>query len=478
MPMEILKIDSDAALEDAGRRLSTAGDPQAEGLLEERTETVGRIVQAVRERGDEAVAEFSKRFDGVELRPEDFELSSAEIDSAVSDVERGLIEALERAHENIRRYHAMHLRESWEEEFEDGVILGQRITPIERVGVYVPGGKAFYPSSVLMNIAAARVAGVPEIVMVSPPSYGGTIHPVVLAAARIAGVSRVFRVGGAQAVAALAYGTKCIPQVLKITGPGNVFVTVAKRLVRHVCDIDTEAGPSEVVVIADAKANPRYVAGELLAQAEHDEDARSILLTTSEQLAQNVAKVVEEELQRLSRSDIIQKSLAANGALVVVRDLMEAAALSNRIAPEHLALYTEAPRDLLKLIRNAGAIMLGETTTVVLGDYFAGPNHILPTAGKARFASPLSAEDFRKVSSTISYTAAGIDRVADDIRRIATAEELTAHARAIEIRAKMGTVPSEARAPRTVPTFAIRNATNPIPPAIAARRPAVPRPNK
>jgi len=430
-----IDVQSNEAFDAAVAQLCHAvARTDAERVIAEKVEAARAIVSAVRELGDDAVADYTKRFDGAELRPEQFEVTPAEIDAAMAAVEPDLIAALRRAHENIKRFHAKNLRESWEETLEDGSVLGQRITPIASAGVYVPGGKAFYPSSVLMNIVPARVAGVAEIVMVSPPSFQGGIHPVVLAAAKIAGATRVFRIGGAQAIAALAYGTKTIPQVLKITGPGNTYVTAAKSLVRSIVDIDTEAGPSEVVVIADAHANPRLVAGEMLAQSEHDEEATSILITPSAALCAAVAKALDEELNTLSRRAIIQKALATNGAMVVVRSMDEAVRLSNILGPEHLAIYTKAPRAVYGQITAAGSIMLGEATTVVLGDYYAGPNHILPTGRRARFASPLTAENFRKVSSVIEFTAERVKQTAPDVLRLARAEELTAHARAIEMR--------------------------------------------
>jgi histidinol dehydrogenase len=430
-----ISVRSNRDFENAVAQLChTAARTDADRVIAEKTDAARAIVGAVRELGDDAVADYTQRFDGVNLKPEQFEVSPSEMDAAMATVDPELIAALRRAHDNIKRFHEKNLRQSWEETLEDGTVLGQRVTPIESVGVYVPGGKAFYPSSVLMNIVPARVAGVEEIVMVSPPSYKGGIHPVVLAAARIAGATRVFRVGGAQAISALAYGTKTIPQVLKITGPGNTYVTAAKSLVRSMVDIDTEAGPSEVVVIADEAANPRLVAGELLAQSEHDEEATSILITTFAPMCDRVKQALDEELKTLSRREIIRKALETNGAMVVVRDLDEAARLSNQLGPEHLAIYTKDPRTVYDKITAAGSIMLGEATTVVLGDYYAGPNHILPTGRRARFASPLTAEDFRKVSSVISFTPERVKRVAPDILRIARAEELTAHARAIEMR--------------------------------------------
>lgn len=433
--MTTIEITDDASFKAAADLIcGNAPGAEAEAGLEEKLGSVRSIIEAVRRRGDGAVAEFTAQFDGVTLQPDQFELSAKEIDEAVDTVEPSLVAVLERAHANIREFHAKSLRESWEETSEDGTVLGQRITPIERAGVYVPGGKAFYPSSVLMNIVPAAVAGVKEIVMVSPPSYQDSIHPVVLAAARIAGATRVFRIGGAQAIAALAYGTERVPAVLKITGPGNVYVALAKRLVNGVCDIDTEAGPSEVVVIADAKANPKFVAAELLAQAEHDEDARSILVTPSRELAGRVQGEIKRQMARLPRKEIIEKSLAGQGMVIIVRDLDEAARISDLIAPEHLSIQTEYPTKVFDAIRNAGAAMLGGMTPVAVGDYYAGPNHILPTGRRARFASPLTVEDFRKVTSIISYSRERLLKDADDIVRFAQAEQLTAHANAVEMR--------------------------------------------
>jgi len=433
--MKTLIVSADHEFDEAASAVChLAAVTDADRIVHEKVEAAQAICNSVRELGDDAVADYTKRFDGVDLAPHQFELTAEEIDAAVRTVDPDLLDALHRAHANIRRFHSKNLRQSWEEELDDGTVLGQRITPIERVGVYVPGGTAFYPSSVLMNIIPARVAGVEEIVMVSPPSYQGSIHPVVLAAATIAGATRVFRVGGAQAVAALAYGTETVPQVFKITGPGNTYVTAAKSVVRSICDIDTEAGPSEVTVIADDAANPRLVAGELLAQAEHDTEAQCVLLTTSLDLCERVAVAVEDEMKTLSRRDIIRQALETNGTMVVLRDLDEAAKLSNLIGPEHLAIYTEDPRAVYDQITAAGSVMLGESTTVVLGDYYAGPNHILPTGRRARFASPLTAEDFRKVNSVMAFTSGRVKQVADDVMKLATAEELTAHARAIEMR--------------------------------------------
>lgn len=429
------EVNDDAALQAVIDRVTgCARDAGPADGGQDRLDAVQAIVEAVRGRGDAAVAEFTERFDGVALRPGQFELAPEEIDQAVGQVDPGLVAVLERAHGNIRAYHGKHLRQSWEEIADDGTVLGQRITPIERVGVYVPGGKAFYPSSVLMNIVPASVAGVKEIVMVSPPSYHGSIHPLVLAAARIAGATRVFRIGGAQAIAALAFGTEHVPSVLKITGPGNTYVTLAKRLVSGFCDIDMEAGPSEVVVIADAKADPRFVAAELLAQAEHDEEARSILVTTDRDLAGRVQDEVRRQMARFPRKDIILAAFRDQGMVIVVRTLDEAVRIANEIAPEHLSIQTEFPRKVFDKVDNAGAAMLGGMTPVAAGDYYAGPNHILPTGRRARFASPLTAEQFRKVTSIISYSHERLVKDAEDIRRLALAEGLAAHARAVEIR--------------------------------------------
>ena len=433
--MDIITIHSDAEYQSVVDSICAPADTSiAERIHHEKAEATKAIVEAVRQRGDEALAEFCEKFDRVSLTPEQFEVSPEEIDAAFNEVDPTLIASLKKAHANIEFFYRKNIHQSWEETLEDGSTIGQRVLPIDKAGVYVPGGTAFYPSSVLMNIVPAKVAGVNEIVMVSPPSFNGTIHPVVLAAAKIAGADCVFRIGGAQSIAALAFGTETIPQVHKITGPGNTFVTVAKSLVRSICDIDTEAGPSEVTVIADSTANIRCIAGEMLAQAEHDVEAQSILITTDPSHIESVQAAIEEELKTLSRVDIIRTSLENNGRIIVARNEAEAVALSNLIGPEHLAVYTVNPRKTLEGITAAGSIMLGNHTTVVWGDYIAGPNHILPTGRRARFASPLTAEDFRKVSSVIEFNEARVQALADDVIAIANAEELTAHARAVEIR--------------------------------------------
>ena len=429
--MRVFEVTDDAAYREVEAYIRARSETTPGGAVAEKLEQTRWIVDAVRKNGDAAVREFTERFDGVALEPGQFELGAAEMDEALREVPPKLVATLERAHDNIRRFHAKHLRQSWEETLPDGTVLGQRVRPVESAGVYVPGGKAFYPSSVLMNIAPASVAGVEDIVMVSPPSWNGSIHPVVLAAARVAGATRVFRVGGAQAVAALAYGTETIPQVNKITGPGNTFVTAAKALVRQVVEIDSEAGPSEVLVIADDKANPAFVAWEMLAQAEHDEEAACMLVTPSAPLAEAVREELGRRAASLPRREIIKSALDRYGAMAIVRDLDEAVALANLFAPEHLSIQTEFPRKVADKIRNAGAMMLGDMTPVAVGDYYAGPNHILPTGRRARFASPLSAEDFRKVTSVLYYSRARLEADAEDIVELARAEQLNAHARAV-----------------------------------------------
>lgn len=429
---EITDDSSRKAVEDFVFSLGdlSAGDT----AVREKLDSVRGIVDAVRRDGDAAVAKLTENFDGIKLSPGEFELSPGEIDAAVKRVDPKLRAILERAHENIRKFHTKNLRDSWEETADDGTVLGQRITPIESAGVYVPGGKAFYPSSVLMNIVPARVAGVKEIIMVSPPSYEGSIHPVVLAAARIAGATRVFRVGGAQAIAALAYGTAHIPPVTKITGPGNLYVTAAKAIVRSVVDIDSEAGPSEVVVLADEKAKPEHAAAEIIAQAEHDEEAMGILVTPSAELAEAVAKRIGEEAATLPRREIIEASIRNRGAIILTRSMDEAIEITNLIAPEHLSVQTEYPYRTADRIYNAGAMMLGAHTPVAVGDYYAGPNHILPTNRRARFSSPLTAESFRKVTSVLYYSQERLRKDAEDIIALANVEGLQAHARSIEVR--------------------------------------------
>ncbi len=398
--------------------------------------TVQWIVNTVKKSGDIAIAEFTERFDGVTLTPEEFEIPKQEIVKSFNALDSKILKIIETSAENIRTFHSKNLRNSWEETLEDGTVIGQKVTPIEKAGVYVPGGKAFYPSSVLMNVIPAQVAGVKEIIMVSPPSYNGTIHPVVLATAHLAGVTRVFRIGGAQSIAGLAYGTAHIPAVDKITGPGNIYVATAKAMVREIVDIDCEAGPSEVLVIADKNAHPCFVASELLAQAEHDEKACSVLITvqSDKNIIYEVDKTITQFLENLKRKDIIKSSLNNFGAYIIARDWDEVIELTNYFAPEHLSIQTEFPRKIEEKIKNAGAIMLGSMTPVAVGDYFAGPNHILPTGRRARFSSPLTVEDFRKVSNYIFYSQSRLQTQANDIISFAEIEGLTAHAFSVEIR--------------------------------------------
>lgn len=433
--MKYFEITSPESLEGIKAYLIASAERiRPDGSEKDRRGAVEAIIEDVRARGDAALLEYTERFDGVTLRADQIELGEAEISEAMAAVPKRIIAMLERAHEHIRAFHAKNLRESWEESLPDGSMYGQRITPIEKAGVYVPGGKAFYPSSVLMNIVPARVAGVKTIIMASPPSCNGSIHPAVLAAARLAGATRVFRIGGAQAIAALAYGTETIPPVTKITGPGNAYVTLAKAMVRGTVDIDSEAGPSEVVVIADKTANPNHVAAELLAQAEHDEEALCLLFTPSKKLAEATLARLEERMPALSRAAIIEKALGAFGAVVVTPDMETAVDLANLVAPEHLSVQTEyAPRVADKVV-NAGAIMLGAMTPVAVGDYYAGPNHILPTMRRARYSSPLSAEDFRKVTNIMQYSKERLLRDAHDIEELATLEGLEAHAESVTVR--------------------------------------------
>lgn len=400
------------------------------------TNTVKWIIESVKNKGDLAIAEFTEQFDGIHLTPDEFEIPEQQIIKSFNSINPNLLRVLEKACENIYQFHTKNLRSSWEETLEDGTIIGQKITPIEKVGVYVPGGKAFYPSSVLMNVIPAKVAGVKEIIMVSPPSYNGTIHPIVLASARLAGVTRVFRIGGAQSIAGLAYGTQKIPAVDKITGPGNIYVSTAKSLVRGVVEIDCEAGPSEVLVIADKTSNPDFVASELLAQAEHDENASAILITceSDKEIIEKVQKSLATYLNELPRRKIIEQSFHNHGAIILCRDWDEVIQLANFIAPEHLSIQTEFPRKIEDKILNAGAIMLGSMTPVAVGDYFAGPNHILPTGRRARFSSPLTAEDFRKVTNYIYYSKTKLQKDGKNIIQFAEAEELTAHALSVAIR--------------------------------------------
>jgi len=397
-------------------------------------ESVRAILVAVRREGDPAVVRLTEKFDRVKLRRQEFRIDERQIRSAYNELSPQIIRALRRAHRKIEDFHKRHLRRSWMEKTAGGSLLGQKLSAIERVGVYCPGGKALYPSSVLMNIVPAKVAGCSDIIMVSPPSFGGTIHPGLLAAADIAGATQVYRIGGAQAIAALAYGTATVPKVDKIVGPGNIYVTLAKRLVAGRVAIDMEAGPSEIMILADSSADARLVAADMLSQAEHDEMASALLISTSARLVRTAMKEIDLQTQHLARRRIIRASLARNGLAVVVRSIDEAVEIVNRRAPEHLELLVRNPERLLKKILHAGVVFLGEQTPNAVGDYFAGPNHVLPTGGKARFSSPLSAEDFVKATNVVKYSRKQLKAEAEDIIAIAELEGLTAHANAVRIR--------------------------------------------
>ncbi|MGN7457850.1 histidinol dehydrogenase [Paenibacillus pasadenensis] len=402
----------------------------------EQNESVRQTVEALRTRGDEALLELTERFDGVRLSAAQLRVGEAEIQAAYSQVEPDFLEALRQAAANIRAYHERQKRQSWMDVQPDGTMLGQVIRPLKRVGVYVPGGKAAYPSSVLMNVIPAQVAGVPEIVMATPPATGGKpgIDPYILVAAAEAGVKEMYRIGGAQAVAALAYGTETIPPVDKITGPGNIYVALAKRAVYGAVDIDSLAGPSEIAVLADETADPAYVAADLLSQAEHDEMASSLLITPSAALAEAVAAEVERQLPLLPRAAIARESIDRHGAALLVDSLQAGVDVVNRLAPEHLEIMTADPMGLLGSIENAGAIFLGPYSSEPVGDYFAGPNHIIPTNGTARFSSPVNVDDFIKKSSLISYSREALLRDGAQIMTLARHEGLEGHARAIGAR--------------------------------------------
>lgn len=396
------------------------------------TSAVTDILNNVKQNGDAAVREYTLKFDG--HMPSKFEISREEIDSSPDKCDRDFILALYKAADNIRDFHARQKQQSWLEPKQNGVILGQRIRGLKRVGVYVPGGTAAYPSSVLMNVIPAKIAGVKEIVMVTPPQKDGTANPDILAAAKIAGVDRVFLMGGAQAVAALAYGTQSVPKVDKIVGPGNIFVATAKKLLYGTVDIDMIAGPSEILIVADKSANPKFLAADLMSQAEHDKMASAILLTTSEETANETAKELSRQMQTLERRDIIEQSLNDFGAIIVCKDISEAVDFANELAPEHLELAVENPMEYIGRVDNAGSVFLGHYSPEPLGDYFAGPNHVLPTSGTARFFSPLSVDSFIKKSSFIYYTEPALSEAKDDIIKLAETEGLTAHANSIKVR--------------------------------------------
>lgn len=397
-------------------------------------ETVAAIVADVRERRDTALFEYTEKFDHVQINAENIRVTEEEFAEAYRAVDTEVLRVIRAAIKNIEAYHMLQKRNSWFDAQENGIILGQKVTPITSVGVYVPGGKAAYPSSVLMNILPAKVAGVGHIVMTTPPGKDGKVNEGTLVAAKEAGVTEVYKAGGAQAVAALAFGTQSIPKVDKIVGPGNIFVALAKKAVYGHVSIDSIAGPSEILVIADETANPRYVAADLLSQAEHDELASAILVTTSREVAEKVNAEIEGFLGELSRRDILMKSIENYGYILIAQNLDEAVDAANEIASEHLEIVTRNPFEVMTKIKNAGAIFLGEYASEPLGDYFAGPNHILPTNGTAKFFSPLSVDDFVKKSSIISYSKEALEQVHKDIELFAKAEGLTAHANSIAVR--------------------------------------------
>lgn len=396
------------------------------------TATVSEIIENVRLNGDKAVDEYTIKFDG--QLPAEREITREEIEKAMKQCDPDFIGALKNAAEKIADFHKRQVQQSWFTAKEDGVMLGQRIRGLKRVGIYVPGGTAAYPSSVLMNAIPAKIAGVGEIVMVTPPLKNGKANPDILAAAHIAGVDRVFLMGGAQAVAALAYGTQTVPKVDKIVGPGNIFVATAKRLLYGIVDIDMIAGPSEILIIADDTARPDFVAADLMSQAEHDRLASAILLTTSESLAKNVVTELEKQIQSLSRADIIRESLENYGVIIICRNVDEAVSFANELAPEHLEVCLNNPMEYIGRLDNAGSVFLGNYSPEPLGDYLAGPNHVLPTSGTARFFSPLSVDSFVKKSSFIYYTEDALKREKDDIIKMAETEGLTAHAGSIKVR--------------------------------------------
>ena len=405
--------------------------PNSYGEFEAR---VNDIITNVRENKDAAIFDYTKRFDGADIDASNILVTEEEIKEAYEQVDEKLLDVIRKALVNIKTYHEKQRQNSWFDSQENGIILGQKVTPLQRVGVYVPGGKAVYPSSVLMNVMPAKVAGVDEIIMTTPPGADGKVYPSTLVAAKEAGVDKIYKVGGAQAVAAMAFGTESIPKVDKIVGPGNIYVALAKKAVFGYVSIDSIAGPSEILVLADETANPRFVAADLLSQAEHDEMASAILITTSRELAEQVSIEVDKFTAQLSRKEIIQKSLDNYGYILVADNMEDAIATANEIASEHLELVTKNPFEVMTKIRNAGAIFIGEYSSEPLGDYFAGPNHVLPTNGTAKFFSPLSVDDFIKKSSIISYSREALEPVYKDIVSFAECEKLTAHANSIRVR--------------------------------------------
>ena len=427
--MRIERLNQDTKknlLEDLLKR-----SPNSYGKYEE---SVREILDAVRERRDEALFEYTKRFDGADINASNILVTEGEIEEAYGMVDPNLLEVILKALVNIRSYHEKQMQYSWFDSKPDGTLLGQKVTALQRIGIYVPGGKAAYPSSVLMNVMPAKVAGVEEIIMVTPPGKDGRVTPTTLVAAKEAGVDKIYKAGGAQAVGALAYGTESIPKVDKIVGPGNIYVALAKKAVYGHVSIDSIAGPSEILVLADETANPRYAAADLLSQAEHDELASAILVTTSMELAKQVSEWVKRFTEELSRGEIIQKSLNNYGHILVADNMEEAIDAANEIASEHLEIMTADSFNVMTRIRNAGAIFIGEYSSEPLGDYFAGPNHVLPTNGTAKFFSPLSVDDFIKKSSIISYSREALEKIHTDIEQFAEAEHLTAHANSIRVR--------------------------------------------
>lgn len=428
--MRILKLDENSKkdiLENLLKRSPNNYDKYNDVVLS--------VVNDIKENKDKALFSYTEKFDKVKLTKDTVKVTKEEIEEAYNLIEdKELVEIIRKARENIRVFHEKQKTYSWFDSKPDGTLLGQKVTALEKVGVYVPGGKAVYPSSVLMNIVPAKVAGVDKIIMVTPPGPDGKVYPMTLVAANEAGVDEIYKAGGAQAIAALAFGTESIPKVDKIVGPGNIYVALAKKAVYGHVSIDSIAGPSEILVLADETANPRYVAADLLSQAEHDEMASAILVTTSRELAEQVSKEVDAFVEQLSRKEIITKSLENFGYLLVTDTMQDAIDVTNEIASEHLEIVTKNPFDTMTRIRNAGAIFLGEYSSEPLGDYFAGPNHVLPTNGTAKFFSPLSVDDFIKKSSIISYSREALEPLHEDIIKFATSEKLTAHANSIAVR--------------------------------------------
>ena len=397
-------------------------------------QVVAEILANVKTNGDKALYEYCEKFDHANLTA--LQVTEEEIDEAVAQVDKEFLKILEKAAVNIRKFHSRQVRNSFMINDQDGIVIGQKIIPVDRAGLYVPGGTAAYPSTVLMDSIPAKIAGCPEVVMVTPPNREGKINPVILAAAKVAGVDKIYKVGGAQAIAALAFGTETIPKVDKIVGPGNAFVAEAKKQVYGLVSIDMIAGPSEILVIADGKSNPRYVAADLLSQAEHDKLASAVLVTDSRDLAEVVARELEVQIPLLERSEIARASIDNNGKIIVTESMEQAVAIANEIAPEHLELCVDNPFDYLDSIRHAGSVFMGRYCPEALGDYFAGPNHTLPTSGTARFSSPLSVDDFIKKTQFTYYTRNALNRVAADVAKFATAEGLTAHAKSAVIRSE------------------------------------------